>query len=54
MAFDEQLARRVRDSFVRRAVLFEEKRMMGGLCFMVDRCEASCLSILQRLPPGSH
>lgn len=36
MAFDELLAGRVRDSFVRRAVLFEEKRMMGGLCFMVD------------------
>jgi TfoX/Sxy family transcriptional regulator of competence genes len=28
VAYDEQLAERVRE--------FEEKRMMGGLCFMVD------------------
>ena len=36
MAYDEQLAERVRRSFRRRKVSFEEKRMMGGLCFMVD------------------
>lgn len=36
MAFDEQLAERVRSEFARRAVAFEEKRMMGGLCFLVD------------------
>jgi TfoX/Sxy family transcriptional regulator of competence genes len=35
MAYDEQLASRVRDCFKRRKVAFEEKRMMGGLCFMV-------------------
>lgn len=36
MAHDEQLATRVRQFFKERAVAFEEKRMMGGLCFMVD------------------
>jgi len=36
MAHDEQLAARVRQFFKARVVAFEEKRMMGGLCFMVD------------------
>jgi TfoX/Sxy family transcriptional regulator of competence genes len=36
MAFDEDLAERVRRSFAERVVHFDEKRMMGGLCFMVD------------------
>jgi TfoX/Sxy family transcriptional regulator of competence genes len=35
MAYDEQLAVRVRKFFDQRAVSFEEKRMMGGLCFLV-------------------
>ena len=36
MAYDEQLAARVRGWFGERKVAFEEKRMMGGLCFLVD------------------
>jgi TfoX/Sxy family transcriptional regulator of competence genes len=36
MAFDQQLATRVRQGFTRAHILFEEKRMMGGLCFLVD------------------
>jgi hypothetical protein len=36
MAFDERLAQRVRASFNARDVDFEEKKMMGGLCFMVN------------------
>jgi TfoX/Sxy family transcriptional regulator of competence genes len=36
MAFDEKLAERVRQLFQQRNIAFEEKRMMGGLCFMVD------------------
>jgi len=36
MACDEQLTNRVRRFFLKRAVAFEEKRMMGGLCFLVD------------------
>ena len=35
MAYDEQLATRVRQFFSARKVAAEEKRMMGGLCFMV-------------------
>ena len=36
MAYDEQLAERVRSSFKKGRVRFEEKRMMGELCIMVD------------------
>ena len=36
MAYDEQLAERVRRGFSKAQVRFEEKRMMGGLCFMVN------------------
>lgn len=36
MAYDEQLAARVRSSFGKARMRFEEKRMMGGLCFLVD------------------
>lgn len=36
MAYDEFLADRIRQVFVEKRVAFEEKKMMGGLCFMVD------------------
>jgi TfoX/Sxy family transcriptional regulator of competence genes len=36
MAYDEHLADRVRHQLAQRHVRFEEKRMMGGLCLMVD------------------
>lgn len=36
MAYDEQLAARIREYFGARGIAFEEKRMMGGLCFMID------------------
>jgi len=36
MASDEYLADRVRQVFAERHVTVEEKRMMGGLCFMVN------------------
>ena len=36
MAYDEQLAVRIRLNFSKARVRFEEKRMMGGLCFLVD------------------
>ena len=35
MAYDEHLAERIRRGFQQARVRFEEKRMMGGLCFMV-------------------
>ncbi len=36
MAFDEYQADRIRHFFKSKGVHFEEKKMMGGLCFMVD------------------
>lgn len=36
MAYDEHLAERIRTNFKQKHVQFEEKKMMGGLCFMVD------------------
>jgi len=36
MGFDEKLATRVRTFFKQRNVAVEEKRIMGGLCFMVN------------------
>ncbi len=36
MAFDEALAVRIRTVLAKRNVEFEEKNMMGGLCFLVD------------------
>lgn len=36
MAYDELLAERVRNGFKKARASFEEKRMMGGLCFMVN------------------
>ena len=35
MAYDEQLAGRIRRGFTQAQARFEEKRMMGGLCFLV-------------------
>ncbi len=36
MAYDEYLADRARQVLRQRSFAFEEKKMMGGLCFMVD------------------
>ncbi len=36
MAYDEHLADRLRDILDRKRIPYEEKKMMGGLCFMVD------------------
>lgn len=43
MAYDENLAERVRQVLKQKRVLFEERRMMGGLAFMVD--EKMCVGI---------
>lgn len=43
MAFDEELAARVRRSLQHKGVAFDEKKMMGGLCFMVD--EKMCIGV---------
>jgi TfoX/Sxy family transcriptional regulator of competence genes len=36
MAYDEFLAERIRAQLQRKKVAFEEKKMMGGLCYMVN------------------
>ncbi len=57
MAYDELLAERIRRGFGRRKVRFEEKRMMGGLCFMVD--SKMCLGVsknrlMARIDPDAY
>jgi len=43
MAYDEQLAERIRRGLRNVRVRFAEKRMMGGLCFMVN--EKMCVGV---------
>ncbi len=43
MAYDELLADRVRQVLNRKKVISVEKKMMGGLCFMVD--DKMCVGI---------
>lgn len=45
MAFNESLAERLRSELTRRSVNFSEKKMMGGLTFMVD--DKMCLGIVK-------
>lgn len=43
MAYDEHLAERVKKILKEKHVHFEEKKMMGGLCFMVD--DKMCMGV---------
>ncbi|MCT4644120.1 MAG: TfoX/Sxy family protein [Carboxylicivirga sp.] len=45
MAFDEHLADRLRISLTDKQVQYVEKKMMGGLCFMVD--DKMCIGIVK-------
>ncbi|AYB34906.1 TfoX/Sxy family protein [Chryseolinea soli] len=45
MAYDEHLADRIRQIFKEKKVRFEDKKMMGGLCFMVN--EKMCVGVVQ-------
>ena len=36
MAYSEFFAQQIRDSFLVKKISWEEKKMMGGLCYMVD------------------
>ena len=45
MAYDEQLADRVRTVIRQKNVPFEEKKMMGGLCIMVD--DKMCVGVVK-------
>ncbi len=37
MPYDQHLAERIQTILSRRGIPYEEKKMMGGLCFMVDQ-----------------
>lgn len=57
MAFDEQLADRVREMISATHPITEEKKMFGGLCFMVDN--KMCVGVEQerlmvRLDPAKY
>lgn len=57
MAYDEHLADRIKKVFREKKVLFEEKKMMGGLCFMVDG--KMCVGVdkdklMARIDPGIY
>ena len=57
MSFSDALADRLRMSLKKREVVFNEKRMMGGICFMV--CDKMCLGVsdnrlMVRLDPGIY
>ncbi|MEQ6167080.1 MULTISPECIES: TfoX/Sxy family protein [unclassified Ekhidna] len=45
MAFNEFLADKLRQSLKERKVVFEEKKMMGGLCIMVD--DKMCIGVIK-------
>lgn len=47
MAFDEFLADRIRQFYSRKGIKTEEKKMMGGLCFMVD--DKMCTGIVKNM-----
>ena len=43
MAYNEHLADRIRRIFSEQHTVFEERKMMGGLCFMVD--DKMCIGV---------
>ena len=45
MAYNEFLADRIKQSLEQKKVQFVDKKMMGGLCYMVD--DKMCLGIVQ-------
>jgi TfoX/Sxy family transcriptional regulator of competence genes len=45
MAYDEHLADRVRQSLKEKGIHYLEKKMFGGLCFMVD--DKMCMGIVK-------
>lgn len=45
MAFDEILAGRIQVSLEQRSINYEAKKMMGGLCFMIN--EKMCIGIIK-------
>jgi len=45
MAYDEYLAERIRHKFKELDVPFEDKKMMGGICFLVD--DKMCVGVIK-------
>jgi TfoX/Sxy family transcriptional regulator of competence genes len=45
MAYDEYLADRIRQKFAELQVSFEDKHMMGGICFLVD--DKMCVGVIK-------
>ena len=45
MAYDEFLADRIRDALQSRKISFQERKMMGGLCYMVD--DKMCVGVVK-------
>lgn len=45
MAYDEFLSERIRSVLQTRKVPFEEKKMMGGVCYMVD--DKMCVGVVK-------
>ena len=45
MAYNELLADRIRNVLSDRKIVAEEKKMMGGLCFMVD--DKMCVGVIK-------
>ena len=45
MAFDSHLAERIEQVLIQKKVVFYQKKMMGGLCFMVN--EKMCVGVVK-------
>jgi TfoX/Sxy family transcriptional regulator of competence genes len=57
MAYDEYLAERIRNAFKDKGIAPEEKKMMGGICYMVnDKMCAGVVDdkLMARLDPGIY
>ncbi len=57
MVYEEEMADRVRRQFQQLNVAWDEKKMMGGLCFMVD--DKMCIGVSEdrlmvRLDPADY
>ncbi len=57
MAYDEHLADRLRNALKDKNTPYIEKKMMGGLCFMVD--DKMCVGVVKnnlmaRIDPGTY
>ena len=55
MAYDELLTERIRRAFKDQNAVFEEKKMMGGVCFLVDGKMCAGVvkdKLMARIDPG--